>query len=289
MNRPTGARFLYTAAMFFTFLNPIGCIQERVLFPRDMAPAPLAAPPIPSTIEWTRDGSFGARGVAWYIPALDASPDKPRPCVVFFHGNAEIIDYQSPLVRHYLALGCAALLPEYPGYGRAKGMPTQTSVMDDAEYFYQRLLERPEIDQHRLIFHGRSLGGAVAAQLAASHEPAALILQSTFTSVPDIAKRYLIPGFLVRHPFHTDEVVAHLECPMLIFHGAHDRIIPVDHARKLRDLAAKSRDVRYVEYNCDHNDFPGRSNEGEDWRRIAQFLRKHRIIADPQSEGVGTR
>ncbi|MCA9256524.1 MAG: alpha/beta hydrolase, partial [Phycisphaerales bacterium] len=87
----------------------------------------------------------------------------------------------------------------------------------------------------------------------------------------------------------TDEAVASLECPILIFHGAQDRIVPVDHARKLRDLAAKSRDVRYVEYDCDHNDFPGRSNEGEDWRQIAAFLRKQRIIADPQSEGVRSR
>lgn len=275
---PRPRSLLYTLAMSFAFLNPVGCIQERILFPTHAAPPPVAKPEIRDTIEWTRKRNLGDKGAAWYIPTPDASPDNPRPCVIFFHGNAEIIDYQTDLVRAYRALGCSALLPEYPGYGRSQGFPGQASILNDAEYFYARLLERPEIDTAHIIFHGRSVGGAVAAQLAKRHEPAALILQSTFTSVPDIAKQFMMPAFLVRHPFHTDQVLPTLTCPILIFHGTQDRIVPVSHAHKLRDLAVKSSDVRYVEFNCDHNDFPGANGEGDDWRTIEHFLADHGVV-----------
>lgn len=268
----------YTIAMSFAFLNPVGCIQERILFPTHVTPPPIAAPELRSTIEWTRSRALGDRGVAWYIPAPGASADNPRPCVIFFHGNAEIIDHQTELVRAYRELGCSTLLPEYPGYGRSQGFPGQQSILDDAEHFYRQLLEQPGVDRNRVFFHGRSVGGAVAAQLAARHEPAALIVQSTFTCVPDIAKQFMVPAFLVRHPFHTDRVFPKLICPILIFHGRQDRIVPVSHGRTLRDLAEKSRDVRYVEYNCDHNDFPGVQDVGDDWRNIEDFLADHRIL-----------
>ncbi len=263
--------------MPFSFLNPMGCIQERILFPRQMAPDPIDTPPIHPTFEWKRERTLGGTGVAWYIPTLQAARNNPRPCVVFFHGNAEIIDYQSDLVLAYRQLGCSTLLPEYPGYGRSTGFPSEASIVDDAEYFYNKLLEQPDVDRHRIIFHGRSIGGAVAAQLATRHEPAALILQSTFTSVPAMAGKYLMPSFLVRHPFHTDRAVAAITSPILIFHGSQDRIVPVSHGRTLRDLSAKSKEVRYVEYNCGHNDFPG--DDTQDYlTNIRQFLETQNIL-----------
>lgn len=268
--------------MSFAFLNPIGCIQERILFPTHATPPPADRAGIRDTVEWTRDRPPGGKGIAWYVPTADASALNPRPCVIFFHGNAELIDYQSNLVRVYRQLGCSTLLPEYPGYGRAQGAPGEQSILDDAEFFYEKLLDEPAVDSSRVIFHGRSIGGAVAAQLADRHKPAALILQSTFTSVPDIAKQYLIPAFLVRHPFYTDRVLPKLSCPILIFHGARDHIVPVAHGRALRDSATSSNDVRYVEYDCGHNDFPGEPDYGDDWRQIEKFLADHHILDAPQ-------
>ncbi|MCB9852511.1 MAG: alpha/beta hydrolase [Phycisphaerales bacterium] len=275
--------------MSFAFLNPAGCIQERILFPTHVLPPPAARPQIHETVEWTRERTLGGHGVAWYIPTPEASRENRRPCVVFFHGNAEIIDHQTDLVLAYREMGCSTLLVEYPGYGRSQGFPGQQSILDDADFFYEKLVEQPDVDATCIVFHGRSVGGAVAAQLANRHEPAALILQSTFTSVPDIAKQFLLPAFLVRHPFHTDKVLPNLECPILIFHGTQDRIVPVSHGHKLRDLAAKSRLIRYVEFDCDHNDFPGAANNGDDWLNIERLLEDVGVLNNNPARAKGIR
>ncbi|UCD27940.1 MAG: alpha/beta hydrolase, partial [Planctomycetota bacterium] len=120
-----------------------------------------------------------------------------------------------------------------------------------------------------------SLGGGVAAQLAARRRPVAMILESSFSSVAVMAHKYGCPMFLARHPFRTDKVITKLDIPILIFHGKRDSIIPAWHGRKLRDLAPKDT---YIEYNCGHNDFPGRFNEDEYWGEIEKFLISNGVI-----------
>jgi len=281
---PRRRRWILRIALYPVLLYTIYCgvlyfAQDSLMFPRDMAPAPLKFPTDKATLEWERLRDDGSRGVAWFIPAPNASPDNPRPVVIFFHGNAEIIDHQVRQIEGCRRLGCSLLLPEYPGYGRADGAPSQASIMEDAEYFYNELLRRRDVDAARIYLHGRSVGGGPAAQLAARHRPAALILESTFTSLASFADGYWAPRFLVRHPFHTDDVVSTLTSPILIMHGRRDSIVPFRHAQALRDLATQSTHVGFVDYDCDHNDFPGRDNEEDYWRSIETFLSENANLA----------
>ena len=250
--------------------------QDQLLFPANMAP-----PPLPlgyqgkTTIEFKLDLPTGGSVLAWFLPAPGVSPDSPAPVVVFFHGNAEIIDHQHEMVEGYHRLGCSILLPEYRGYGRAAGKPSEDAIVADSVYFYDELLKRPEVDGNRTAIHGRSLGGGPAAQLAARRTPRALILESTFSSVADMAALYYCPSFLARNPFHTDRVLQSLDVPVLIFHGTEDDLIPVAHGRRLRDLARRGK---YVEYNCRHNDFPGDGSAAAYWNEIDAFLRRSGVI-----------
>ena len=114
----------------------------------------------------------------------------------------------------------------------------------------------------------------MAAAVAAERTPAALITESTLTSVAAMARGYGVPAFLVRHPFRTDRVMAELDVPLLLFHGALDRIVPVAHGRKLRAIAG---DAAYVEFACGHNDFPGAGNTARYWAEIEKFLWSARI------------
>lgn len=266
---------VYPLALYITYCGALYFMQDRMMFPGEVAPPPLKFPPIKETITWERSRVDGTRGVAWLIPAPGASAQNPRPVVIYFHGNAEIIDHQVDRVEGFRRMGCSVLLPEYPGYGRSQGVPGQVSIMNDADYFYSRLLKTPEIDASRIYIYGRSIGGGPAAQLAALHEPAALILESTFTSMASFADGYFAPRFLVRHPFHTDDVVASLHAPLLIMHGTRDTIVPFYHAARLRNLATQSTHVGYVVYDCGHIEFPGRNNEEDCWRRIETFLSEH--------------
>ena len=209
----------------------------------------------------------------------------PAPLVVFFHGNAELIDYQSTIVEGYRRLGCSVLLPEYRGYGRSAGKPSEQAIVADAVRFYDEITRRPDVDPSRIVFHGRSLGGGPAAALAARRSAKALVLESTFTSVADMASAYLAPSFLVKNKFHTDRVLPTLEIPVLIFHGTRDDIIPVAHGRRLRDLATHGT---YVEYDCKHNDFPGDENEDAYWEQVAAFLRGAGVLANAAGAAAET-
>lgn len=263
---------LIAAAIYACWCGALYLGQDHLIFRQDLIPALRG-----DQREWAQAGARMTLTIsdgnveALFFAAPGACAEKPAPLAVFCHGNAELAAQQAWLVEHYHALGYSVLLPEYRGYGSSAGRPSQTAIVSDAETFLGLALQRSDVDPARLVIHGRSLGGGVAAQLAAAHPAAGLILESTFTSLAAMAGNYYVPEFLARHPFHTDHVLRTSNAPVLIVHGSHDRVIPVEHARRNRALA---RRAHYVEYACDHHDFPGRGNEEALWEEIREFLKK---------------
>lgn len=207
---------------------------------------------------------------AWLWPHRAAAADRPAPLVCFLHGNAEQIDSQRPIAAAYRALGYSVLLPEYRGYGHSDGRPSQRNIVSDVVAFLKRTSDRDDVDATRIVLHGRSIGGALAAQVAAEHRPAAIIVESTITHAGAFAWRYGVPPFLVKNPLRTKDVLPTINVPTLIFHGERDRIVPVSHGRHLHELTPNSR---LVTFDAGHNDFPGWGNEEDYWRAIATFLR----------------
>jgi fermentation-respiration switch protein FrsA (DUF1100 family) len=155
------------------------------------------------------------------------------------------------------------LIVEYPGYGIAEGSPSQDSITNAVVAGYDWLRSRSEIDGARIVGYGRSLGGGAVAQLAARRPLAALILESSFTSVRAFARQYLAPGILVRDPFDTLEALATYRRPLLVLHGARDTIAPPAHGRT---LAAAVPGATFVEMPCGHNDCE------RPWAAILHFL-----------------
>jgi hypothetical protein len=177
-------------------------------------------------------------------------------------------------------------MPEYRGYGRSAGSPSQAAIREDNVHFYDQIAKRADIDPDRIVFHGRSLGGGIAADLAAHRAPNALILQSTFASLVAMTHRYLAPGFLLKHPFRTDRLVAKTKAPILIFHGAHDGIIPVRNGRRLAQLAQLAPNAPYLEFDCGHNDLPPDQDAARYWQEIQSFL-THAAIIHPETPAPG--
>lgn len=245
----------------------LAALQTRMIFPGP--PPTLAhAPMLPAGAErLTLKSRDGSAFDAIYFPAPGASPAAPAPCVIFFHGNAESIENQVDLPREYNARGWSLLIPEYRGYGTTPGTPSQDGIVSDMVDAFDAIKARPGVDPARIVLHGRSLGGGVAFQVAARRPPAALIVQSTFTSVSSFAGRFFMPEALVRHPFRSDEVAPTLACPVLVLHGSDDQTVPVSHGRSLAALCPRST---YVELPGGHNDFP--RDEGAYWEAIGKFL-----------------
>jgi len=273
--RRLGTRVLiYASLAYVAWCAALYFYQDHLVFPADMAPPPLKGAPVRAVVS-RLDLPTGGTTEAWFLPAPGVSAQKPGPVVVFLHGNAEIIDYQDGLVSSYHQWGCSVLLPEYRGYGRAAGQPSEAGIVADTVHFYDEMVSRSDVDRSRIVFHGRSLGGGVAAQLAARRKPAAMIIESSFSSVAVMAHDYWAPSFLATSPFRTDRVIGGMDIPLLIFHGTQDAIIPVAHARRLHELAPHSV---LIEYPCGHNDFPCPENSEAYRERIERFLSGAGII-----------
>lgn len=264
------AALIYGALMF--------SLQRTLIFPRFMIPKPPAdaAQRVPGLVRLTTPVD-GGEVEAWLLPGDGVSAERPGPAVIFCHGNGELIDYWPEVLSAYRAMGVSLLLPEYRGYGRSAGSPSEAGIAADLVRFYDQLAARPEVDASRILFHGRSLGGGAVCALARQRPPAAMILMSTFTSVREMARRYLMPGFLVRDPFDNLALVQEYKEPLLIFHGERDTVVPHDHATRLHAAAPGSRLVSYPD--ADHNDCP--PEWGAFWVEVDGFLNRAGILRGP--------
>jgi len=246
----------------------LAALQRQLMFPRHLIRAPDAPKALPDGAEQMWVDTPEGRVEGWYLRGEGLREDEPGPAVVFAHGNGEIIDHWPELLRWYSGRGINALLVEYRGYARSEGDPSAEKIREDMERFRDAVVERPEVDGDRLVYHGRSLGGGAVCALATKHPPAALILQSTFTSVADLAwHHYAAPRALLRDEFDNVSALERLDVPVLITHGAEDEVVPVSHGRRLHEAAPSGE---YVEIqNCGHNDCPMQ------WDSIEQFLKRN--------------
>jgi uncharacterized protein len=190
--------------------------QRRVLFPRHLAGPSSARAARPADVERLALTLPEGEVEAWLVTP---TPPAQGGAVVCFHGNAERIDGQLELARSYAARGLTVLLPEYRGYGRSAGSPSEEALVADALAFVGILLARGGVDPARIAYHGRSVGAGVACALARRRPPAALVLESAFRSVPALAARFAAPRFVVRDRFDNEEALRSLDLPTLLFHG----------------------------------------------------------------------
>jgi fermentation-respiration switch protein FrsA (DUF1100 family) len=211
---------------------------------------------------------------AFFVPGEGVSPERPGPALVYAHGNSELIDRLPEWLRHYRAMGVSVLMPEYRGYGRSAGAPSERAFREDFVAFYDLLAQRRDVDRTRIAFHGVSLGGGAVSQLAHRRPPAALILQSTFSSIADAAwEGFRAPRILLADPFDSIGALHGVRAPVLILHGTRDEVVPFAHAERLHRAIPQSRLI-----SCDagHGDLP--PPELDYWGEIERFLREARVL-----------
>ncbi len=243
-------------------------LQRDILFPRQYTdPHPSAGVGIADLEKLWIESEEGPVE-SWFLPGEGVHHNHPGPVVLFAHGNAELIEYWPDMLAKYRKMGVSLFLPEFRGYGRSAGIPSEKAITEDFIKFYDLLVDRPDVDVKRIVFHGRSMGGGAVCALAAYRKPQALILQSTFTSIADMSWKFYIPGFVVEETFDNLAVVKELDIPILIIHGKQDDLIPFQHAEKLYQA---SRHAELIAYDCDHNTCP--PDWEVFWQDIRSFLR----------------
>jgi hypothetical protein len=265
---------LGAAALYATISLLLFMFQQRLVF----FPTRGEYPATPGFIDLSwRDVSLmtadGIRIVAWFVDG----PDEDAPVVLFFHGNAGDMSHRLGTLNALHDLGAATLMIDYRGYGRSGGSPDETGLYQDARAAWHWLTDEAGYAPDRIVLFGRSLGGPVAAWLAARHEPAGLVLESAFTSMPDLAAHHypwLPARWLARYDFDTEAAIARSECPLLIAHSADDEIVPFHHADAL--AAVRPDTTRRVRLSGSHNDPSLEVDEA--WRSaLGEFIQRHAV------------
>ena len=206
----------------------------------------------------------------WYIPAARA-----RGTVLFLHGNAGNISHRLDFLEMFHRLGYSTLIFDYRGYGNSGGTPTEQGTYRDAEAAWRYLTVQRHTPSCNIALFGESLGGAVAAWLAAHEKPAALVIASGFTSVPDLGQQlypYLPIRWLARIHYDTRKYLKAVTVPVMIAHSPEDDIVPFEHGRAL--FAAANPPKQFLELAGGHND--GFIFMREGWiRALGDFLGEH--------------
>jgi fermentation-respiration switch protein FrsA (DUF1100 family) len=187
----------------------------------------------------------------WYVP----TEQRHRGVLLFLHGNAGNISHRLDSLMIFRDLGLSTLIIDYRGYGRSEGRPGEAGTYRDADAAWSYLVNERGVSPDSIVVFGRSLGGAVATWLAERYAPRALIVESTFTSVPDLGAElypYLPVRLLARIRFDALSRIGRAKCPVLVVHSRDDEIVPFSHGLRLYEAASPPKD--FVELHGGHND-----------------------------------
>lgn len=273
--------------LFLFLLLPIlsGCgdsMKYVFNYTRDVKQTPAAAELDYEDVYFSSADSTRLHG--WYVPG---DPDKP--VVLFFHGNAANISYRVENLAYLHQLGVSVFIFDYRGYGQSEGEPlTENDLYADGraacDLLFQRGWERGNI-----IFFGRSLGAAVALQIALELEPAQLIMEAPFTSIADIAWHTapLSFGMFGRwngvRGFNNLEKIDQLSLPLLMIHGGQDKIVPTEMG--LRLYAAATEPKSFLEISdAGHSDcyIAGGEEYRSAWLSIIRKIQENPLADEAQ-------
>lgn len=231
--------------------SPLRPLEQRLIYPRGGAPA---------SRQTNDDNAIDARftaddGIQLHGRFYD-HPER-RAVVLFCHGNAGSVAEWSESAkllrdRHRVAV----LVFDYRGYGQSEGTPDEPGILRDARAARRWLSDETVVAEQDIVLFGRSLGGAVAVDLAANDGARGLVLMSTFSSLPDVAAHHmswLLPRWNMTQRLNSAEKIARYKGPLLQSHGAADEVVPMTSARKLFNAANEPKQLLVIP-RAGHND-----------------------------------
>lgn len=234
---------LYTLSLLFLFLFQSSLIyfpgKAMIGTPHDLGLAYDAV---------DFKASDGIELSGWFVPG------RSDQVVLFCHGNAGNISDRLDSLQVFNRLGLNVFIFDYRGYGESKGKATEAGTYRDAEAAWAYLVQQKSYSPGQIIIFGRSLGGAVAAHLAMNKKPAALIVESTFPSLPDLGQRlyrFFPVRLLSRFNYSTADCLRRVTCPVLVVHSLEDEIVPFDLGLQVYEAAREPKEL--LEIRGDHN------------------------------------
>ena len=269
------ARGLVTSVLIVVGGSMLGLVillyfsQEGMIFLRPPAPpsAPQAFGLRISAVNLAIKENPTVRG--WFARPANADPDSKLPLAIYFGGNAEEVSSMAALAGRFP--GWSLLAANYRGYGGNPGEPSELALFADALAWYDWAVAREDVDPHRIVAFGRSLGSGVAVHVAAERALAGVVLVTPFDSLRAVAQRhypYLPVGLLLKHPFDSLRRAPEIRAPLLVLTAEHDGVVPVEHAKILYSAWQGPKFLREIA-SAGHNDLDA---DPDYWKVIAGFF-----------------
>lgn len=228
-------KIVLTAAVAYACLVLAAWLgQRRLMYFPDPSRIPPAVAGLADVEEHLLDAADGAKLVTW-----QAAARRGQPTVLYFHGNAGGLVNRAGRFARYRAIGYGLFAVSYRGYSGSTGSPSERANFGDAVLAYEAL-RRLGVAAQDIVVYGESLGSGVALALAAQRKVGAVVLDAPYTSIVDIAAGqypFLPVRALLTDRYESDSLVQGVTAPVLILHGALDRIVPVEMGRNLYALA----------------------------------------------------
>ncbi|MEH6535443.1 MAG: alpha/beta hydrolase [Psychroserpens sp.] len=189
------------------------------------------------------------------INAIHFKTENPKGVILYFHGNAGDLSRWGKIAEYFVTKGYDVLIMDYRTYGKSKGKLSEKAFYDDAQYCYDYLLK--QYSENEITIYGRSLGTGISTCLASKNNPKQLILETPYFSILDVAK-HRFPFFpvstLLKYKFPSNEFVVNVKCPITMFHGTDDGIVPYSSAEKLKVIAPNDTTTFITIEGGNHND-----------------------------------
>lgn len=227
--------------------------QNRMVFLPNMPGRALIATPQDAGFSFEEVSIATSDGLqlhGWFVPA-----EQSKATVLFLHGNAGNISHRLDSIAIFRELGLDTLIIDYRGYGQSEGNPGEQGTYLDAQAAWDYLVSSRGIAPEKIVIFGRSLGGAIAAWLAAENTAAAVIIESCFSSALDMARRlypFMPAKLITRLKYPVSDYVGRLKIPLLVIHSHDDEIIPFSMGQAIFEAAAEPKAM--LELTGDHND-----------------------------------
>lgn len=188
------------------------------------------------------------------LNAVHITQDSAKGVVLYFHGNSGNISHLIHVANLFSEKGYESVLVDYRTYGKSTGQLSEEALYRDAQLFYDYLLKKRE--EKEIVLYGRSFGSGIAAYLAANNKPGRLILESPFYSAVSLGQHrfpFLPVDWLSEYRFPSNEYLQKVECPVYIFHGTDDEVIPYESAEKLYRSIPGNRKKLFTIKSGGHN------------------------------------
>jgi fermentation-respiration switch protein FrsA (DUF1100 family) len=244
--------FILVLLTLISLLSACGIERRMIFYPS----AIIEGTPRQTGLEFediyftTRDG---VRLNGWFVPHPDA-----RSTLIWFHGNAGNIGHRVENLKFLHELvKVNVFIFDYRGYGRSEGSPSEEGTYLDGEAAFELMQKKIGGDaETRIVLFGRSLGAAVAAEIATRFTSQALILESPFISIPEMA-RVLFPllpiGPFLQSSYDVRDKIMRIKVPLLVLHGERDEIIPIEHGKSVFAAAPEPKTF-FAIAGASHND-----------------------------------